>query len=622
MSKDYWNWERAYGSTSVNVKEAYGEFFNTPEFKSVDTLVRETVQNILDAKNPKNKDPVEVEFGFGESDDPFMLELFESLKRHRSECPNILDEDFKKVKWLYIKDRNTTGLLGDTKKRSNSNFWKYWMKFGSGTKEKGQLGRHGVGRISIMLGSKSHTLLGATLRHGEKDLIMSGISLLDNVESGGYEKTSTALLVKDFNKNKDVFNLHDDTDTKKILAAFNVELKEPGFLILVINPKDEISTKRIKAAVIEHFGSAILNNQLKVKCEGSVINADNIKSIASEVYYLFQIANMKHDYTNYLEIVSKLHSPEPKERISLDKPRRLKLWNPGEEKLKEYRRKLIHGELLLFEIFVPLSLKTEEGTQSADVSFKVGFKKPCSSQQGIETYHRRGMSIPRGGQTLVLNGNISSVMTAAGHQLADLLNICEGKAHLSWSKTDDILQELNKRCESGEEIRDMCANSLRDLYQLINESDSEPDSSVWEKFFNIPSQPAQETGVEEEDIVEEEEEDTREKETSSYNQIETKTGFMVKANPEFVFKGESFIRLRVNVAYETEGKDPWKWWKPVDFDFLQIQQRTKMIEHSNCDISWLTGNSFEITAMRNDFKVEANCFDTNRELAIKIHRLD
>ena len=39
-------------------------------------------------------------------------------------------------------------------------------------------------------------------------------------------------------------------------------------------------------------------------------------------------------------------------------------------------------------------------------------------------------------------------------------------------------------------------------------------------------------------------------------------------------------------------------------------------------IKWLTGNSCELVASRNDFVIEASSFDTNRELAIKANRLD
>jgi hypothetical protein len=254
MTQKYWNWERAYGSTSVNVKEAYAELFNTAEFANVDTMVREAIQNILDAKDPKISEPVEVEFGFGESDDPFIAKFFNSLKEYRDNCSNINKKGFEKINWLYIKDRNTTGLLGDIHKRKDSNFWKYWMKFGSGSKEGiGNLGRHGVGRISIILGSQDHTLIGATLRKGEKDPVVSGISLLDNIEYDGFERTSSSLLVEKFDDDTDVFKLHGNDELKQILNAFNNNLDEPGFIIFVVNPKKEIQEKKNKSCSYRAF---------------------------------------------------------------------------------------------------------------------------------------------------------------------------------------------------------------------------------------------------------------------------------------------------------------------------------------------------------------------------------
>jgi hypothetical protein len=624
MTQKYWNWERAYGSTSVNVKEAYAELFNTAEFANVDTMVREAIQNILDAKDPKISEPVEVEFGFGESDDPFIAKFFNSLKEYRDNCSNINKKGFEKINWLYIKDRNTTGLLGDIHKRKDSNFWKYWMKFGSGSKEGiGNLGRHGVGRISIILGSQDHTLIGATLRKGEKDPVVSGISLLDNIEYDGFERTSSSLLVEKFDDDTDVFKLHGNDELKQILNAFNNNLDEPGFIIFVVNPKKEIQEKRIKAAVIEHFGSAIINNQLKVKVCGKDIDANNITTVASEVYYHFQIDKMKHDYRNYLEIVSNLHGTAPKDVIEFDSPQRLKNWTPDQSKLDEYREKINRGEQILFEIKAPITFKTDKGSKKIDTSFKVGFKRPNNSGQGVETYHRKGMSIPKGGYKLVLNGKISAVMTAADPDLGSLLNICEGKAHLSWSGTSDVLEELEKFCEDGERIRNMCAFSLTDLYHLIVESNTQPDKSVWDKFFTSPTKPtATKKEKKDKDHKDEEDDDEKENLIHSYKQIETDTGFKITGNPEFIFEENDFIRIRVYFAYEAEGKDPWNWWKEVDFNFLDLQQRNKMFQHQNCEIKWLTGNSCQIVASRNDFVIEASSFDTNRELAIKANRMD
>ena len=117
----YWHWERSYGTTSVNVKEAFSENFNTDQFSNVDTLVREAIQNILDAEADQNF-PVEVDFSFGQSSDPLISDLFSTLSTYRSHCPNIQSHDFSNIRWLLIKDSKTTGLKGTLQNRQGSDF--------------------------------------------------------------------------------------------------------------------------------------------------------------------------------------------------------------------------------------------------------------------------------------------------------------------------------------------------------------------------------------------------------------------------------------------------------------------------------------------------------------------
>ena len=67
------------------------------------------------------------------------------------------------------------------------------------------------------------------------------------------------------------------------------------------------------------------------------------------------------------------------------------------------------------------------------------------------------MSIPNGPQYPVLNGMFTAAITAADRELATLLNVCEGKAHLSWSSSTQVEEELNKKYVQGMKVRNMCA---------------------------------------------------------------------------------------------------------------------------------------------------------------------
>ena len=84
----YWPWLNSECRTSCNIKEVFSESFDTDDFSNIDTLVREAIQNSLDAGKKDSTDPVVVTFSFGKaSNDPFLKEIFSSLHSHRSHCP-------------------------------------------------------------------------------------------------------------------------------------------------------------------------------------------------------------------------------------------------------------------------------------------------------------------------------------------------------------------------------------------------------------------------------------------------------------------------------------------------------------------------------------------------------
>ena len=616
---DYWHWERAYGTTSVNVKEAFSENFNTDQFSNVDTLVREAIQNILDAEADQNV-PVEVDFSFGQSSDPLISELFSTLSTFRSHCPNIPSRDFSNIRWLLIKDSKTTGLKGTLQKRRGSDFWKYWMNCGSGSKASGNLGRHGVGRVSVILGSKVHTIIGATLRKGEENPVLSGISLLDNTDYDGKERSSTSLLVKDFLPDDDIYQLHSQDVVNSILQTFGIKFDSPGLALIVIDPRDEITTDRIKAAIIEHFASAIIKGTLKASISGELISPENIIETARGLSDNFQIRNMTEDFESYLSLISDLHNDEMhKHRFELNGPQRIRDFEFASEKIDECRSQLNECGKVLFEFVFPLGIKKKDSIENVDCTFKVGFSKPTVTKKGVETYHRKGMSIPNGPQYPVLNGMFTAAITAADRELATLLNVCEGKAHLSWSSSTQVEEELNKKYVQGMKVRNMCALSLKDINLLLSDSGSELDLNFWDEFFSAPIAPDESTDSAENDDFDEENEVDEEDylKAQLYKYSEIRSGFEVEGNPDFDFEGR-VLSFRVTVAYESEGADSFKLWDKDDFD---LQSDHKMTNFQNCTPSWRSGNEFDVTVGRPDFKLSVKGFDLNRELAVKIYRL-
>ena len=66
----------------------------------------------------------------------------------------------------------------------------------------------------------------------------------------------------------------------------------------------------IKAAIIEHFASAIIKGTLKASISGELISPENIIETARDLSDNFQIRNMTEDFESYLNLISDLHDDE------------------------------------------------------------------------------------------------------------------------------------------------------------------------------------------------------------------------------------------------------------------------------------------------------------------------
>ncbi len=93
-----------------------GEFFTTESIDSVaDSVVRESVQNSLDAKASDSSEPIEVRFTIGNVPSTQVAMFLEGLWPHVAACDKVagaLEKD-SMVRFLAVEDFFTTGLRGD-----------------------------------------------------------------------------------------------------------------------------------------------------------------------------------------------------------------------------------------------------------------------------------------------------------------------------------------------------------------------------------------------------------------------------------------------------------------------------------------------------------------------------
>ena len=125
-----------------------------PIIRTLETFVREAIQNSLDARLDPNK-PVYVNFTF-HSDSigprrPYLEQVIAHRKKAGLEMPHEWSDDH--VRWLVVEDFNSKGLCGSLASRT-SDFWNYWLNFGLSNKDGSGRGGRGIGRVTFLIASR------------------------------------------------------------------------------------------------------------------------------------------------------------------------------------------------------------------------------------------------------------------------------------------------------------------------------------------------------------------------------------------------------------------------------------------------------------------------------------
>ena len=256
--------------------------------KPLEGLVRETIQNSLDAVRPDTNDPVRVMFDFFErpigdipgldslkneylpsalsswEKDSKEYEYLRSVERHIKQSPG--------VKILRIADYNTTGL--------DERNWDALVKeTGVSSKRDTQAaGSKGIGKNAPFAASSLRTVMYSTKTDTyERSIgVMIGVSYLEPGGGDGISQ-SRGYLGSQFNK---PFNHQ---------YSFFRDRDEVGTDVFVVGVKREYASAQnsIILSVLKHFILSIHNGSLEVAVDGDLITKENLKecvdSLSSDI---------------------------------------------------------------------------------------------------------------------------------------------------------------------------------------------------------------------------------------------------------------------------------------------------------------------------------------------------
>ena len=175
----------------INVDPIEGEFFSTEALGSLsDALVREAIQNSLDAAIPGEKVAIIISFSSSEqtlsneTGETYLKGLHGHLTAEKCGLLNHISLS-EPMDDIVIEDFGTRGLEGDIREdedkgpdEKKNDFFYFWRNIGRAVEGSTARGRWGLGKTVFQATSRINSFFGLTIRRGNTRKLLMGQSVL------------------------------------------------------------------------------------------------------------------------------------------------------------------------------------------------------------------------------------------------------------------------------------------------------------------------------------------------------------------------------------------------------------------------------------------------------------
>ncbi|MCY4394379.1 MAG: hypothetical protein OXC10_04505 [Rhodospirillaceae bacterium] len=605
-----WEFNRVPAS-SVRVAVTQWDQFNNDDARLAATLVREALQNSLDAAPKNGTVPVKVSFKvkrLNSSEVDMLHGMMESLMPHLDACGLVLSENTTdEVKVLCIEDFNTTGLTGSFEDLDGENFDRFWRAFGESGKSGQQGGRHGLGKLVYPSASRFRFFFGLTIRENDDGPSSMGQAVLANHRIGINCHPAHGFWFSDRSENDLELQLP-ITDPEEILrfeALCGTNRKgQRGLSLAIPHLIDGITEETILSAVIDNYYFPILAGKLEVELGEEIVNADTFIDIARRIGGTGRIP-----LSFVKQISDALNSDDYHGAIVPIGASRLKSASVPDKQIQSMKSVFIAGDLVHLRIAVDLKPKG----QPRSIGTIDLFLRSCADEEEPFSLFSRGPIILSGEERRSAAGIVAlGAMIADSEIVAGFLGDAENAAHTLWSET---AEKLTSRWETPHLPLRAIRHSLRDLYDMIAEQREMHDADALIDFFWLVDKseaarskpkrvgkpkievPPREAGI----------------------RINPKNGgFNIVAGPG-AEKWRFPRRIRVRIAYDIIGADPFRRFSPFDFDLRK--QNNVVFRGDNGDTTIVRANALYFDVNNPDFRLEAAGFDARRDLVVDARAL-
>jgi hypothetical protein len=613
----------------VQVDPVHDEFFKAQDL--ADALVRESIQNSLDARAPRSRTPVRVRFRFatgtGALDADAVREYFDGLDSHLHAAAKAMHANLphadEKVPCLVIEDFGTRGLTGDphvdpeleaSSEEKKNDFFYFWRNVGRSSKGEVDRGRWGLGKAVFTVASRIRTIFGITRRFDDGRSLLLGQSVLKTHVLDGERIYPYGFFARFERKHGLPLPIEDPILLDRFADDFGVHRTEPGLSIVVPYVReDELSVERITAAVVEQYFYPILRGQLVV----DVGDGTRMQRIAADTIDALVAGDDRTQRLCTLTRWSLAQDDDARVMLPERSASAAPKWDEGAVdamQLAELRERFAAGERLAFR--VPVHVKRKRA-KAASSYFDVFVEHDESLRKPELHFIRSLITIP----DVRVTGDkaVRALIVVEEPSLSRFLGDAENPAHSDWSERADKIRTLY---DHGASTLRFVKNSASFLALLLARPPAGRERDFLADLFSIemPEESAQRGVLTSRIPIRATAGDSGSDGAAASSESGAGGGVTI-----WRIAGGFTIRvanaavgrpLRGEVAYRVRAGNPFRKHSPFDFDLLGGTGITTQCE--GVHLRATSVNAFELVPSAAKFQISMKGFDARRDLVVRV----
>ncbi len=622
---------RKMSRAEINQDPTQEDYFNTDHLDNFsDALVREAIQNSLDARLRNSEVPVRVRITFPSQDDlPTASDANRHLENlyhhiHASEAISEPPESEERVTFLVFEDFGTRGLQGDTEtaddpaENEQADFYYFWRNIGRGKKGGDERGRWGLGKTMFPASSRIHSFFGLTIRADDSRRLLMGQSVLSIHHIDDQKHAPYGYFGQQDGEDDFVIPLEDTEIIEDFTSTFSISREEePGLSVVIPFPKKEITSDEVVQSVIEHYFFPVLSGELVVEvvAEGNlvVIDSKSIGQVGSQ--YLPEGGSV---FSGNVKLAKWYLAQNPEGFACAREQRayRSPVWTQeilSDNQLDNFAEVLDRQEAIVCR--VPVHILPKDGEPSLSF-FDLILERDPNLEKPLDVFIRSGITIS--GVHSLRESGVRAMIIAEDKPIVTMLGDAENPAHTEWQERS---RNFKGKYKVGPSTLSFVKEAPRRFMRILNRQSEYIDDTALRHVFpggmaEPNNLPPDQSGGESPDPTKIKRSKIKVVSRPSLFRMLKLTGGLSVGLTEKV-REMLPMEIRIEVAYDVRRGNPFRKWVEADFD-LRIQKDG--IDVTGGQLLGRDGNKLHLRANEETFLLKLTGFDQERDLIANLNR--